>query len=207
MNAQSNPGPVDFDLSRGRVDRRAGGEAGAKTGGANDEQVVLVPVTALAGLEKIAGLEVTKQFARSIGVSFGRRVAAKLGSGDGVAKASLEGFVSALATEIAVSGWGLLHLERWGRAMVLVVEQAPTLPAGAFAALLEGAVEAAAAREVHAVALSGATGERAEGSAARVLIASEKSAEHARRWLVEGASEADVIRRLHDETKQTGGAA
>jgi hypothetical protein len=207
MNAQSNPGPVDFDLSRGRVDRRASGEAGTKTNGAHDEQVVLLPITALTGLEKIAGLEVVKQFARSIGVSFGRRVAAKLGSEHGVANASLEGFVSALATEIAVSGWGLLHLERWGKAMVLVVEHAPTMPAGAFAALLEGAVEAAAAREVHAVALAGASGDRAERSAARVLIASEKGAEHARRWLVEGASEADVIMRLHDESKRAGGAA
>jgi hypothetical protein len=206
MNAQSQPGPVDFDLSRGRVERRSGADAGAKTGGAHDEQVVLVPISALAGLEKLAGLEVTKQFARSIGVSFGRRVAAKLGSADGVAKASLEGFVSALAGEMAVSGWGVLHLERWGRAMVLVVENAPTLPAGAFAALLEGAVEAAAAREVHAVALAGTIGERTEASAARVLITSDKSAQHARRWLVEGASEAEVLRRLHDETKDAGGA-
>jgi len=198
MNAQSKPGPVDFDLSRGRVDRRADAEAK----GGHDEQVVLVPVSALAGLEKIAGPEITKKFARSVGVAFGRRVAAKLGSADAVTGATLEAFVSALAGEIAVSGWGLLHLERWGRALVLVVEHAPALPAGAFAALLEGAVEAAAAREVHAVALTDGA-----GKAARVLIASEKSAERARRWLIEGASEGDVIRRLHEESKSTGGAA
>jgi len=203
MNSQSAPGPVDFDLSRGRVDRRV--DAGAK--GAHDEQVVLVPVSSLAGLEKLAGLELTRQFARSIGVSVGRRVAAKLGSADGVAKATMESFVSALAGEIAVSGWGALHLERWGRAMVLVVEHAPALPSGAFAALLEGAVEAAAAREVHAVALAGATPASGGGTTARVLIASKKSAEHARRWLVEGAGEAEVIKRLHDESKQNGGAA
>ena len=199
MNAQSKPGPVDFDLSRGRVDRRASAEAK----GAADEQVVLIPVSSLAALEKAAGHEVTKQFARSIGVSFGRRVAARLGSADGVAGASLETFVSTLASEIAVSGWGALSLERWGRAMVLVVEHAPSLPAGLFAALLEGAVEAAAAREVHGVALAG---ERTDGAAPRVLIASAKSAERARRWLVEGASEADVLKRLHEESK-TGGAA
>jgi hypothetical protein len=203
MNAQSKPGPVDFDLSRGRVDRRAG----ADETGAHDEQVVLVPISALSGLEKAAGHEVTRQFARSIGVSFGRRVATKLGSAEAVEKASLETFVSALAAEIAVSGWGVLHLERWGRAMVLVVDHSVGLPAAAFAALLEGAVEAAAAREVHAVALT----QGSAGSAARVLIASEKSAEHARRWLIEGASEAEVIRRLHDPredaSKHAGGAA
>lgn len=204
MNAQSNPGPVDFDLTRGRVDRRSDSQARAVDGGgAHDEQVVLVPLTSLAGLDKIAGGEVTKQFARSIGVSFGRRVAAKLGSGN-VAGSSLEAFVSALAGEVAVCGWGALRMERWGRAMVLVVEHAPALPAGAFAALLEGAVEAAAAREVHAVALGG---EKGDAGTARVLIASKKSAEHARRWLIEGASEAEVIRRLHNQSSQPGGAA
>ncbi len=199
MNAQSNPGPVDFDLSRGRVDRRAP----ADVKGGQDEQVALVPISALVGLEKLAGHDVTRKFARTIGVSLGRRVATKLGSATAVGGASLEGFVSALAAEIAVSGWGALHLERWGKAMVLVVEHAPALPAGAFAALLEGAVEAAAAREVHAVAL---TGERGDSSAVRVLVASAKSAEAARRWLIEGATEADVIRRLHDASKQSGGA-
>src|SRR5271163_569623 len=101
MNAQSKTGPVDFDLARGRVD----------TGG--DHRVVLVPVAALSELEKLAGLETTKKLARSIGVSFGRRVVAKLGSAEGVAKASLEAVVSALAAEVAVSGWGALRLERW----------------------------------------------------------------------------------------------
>jgi hypothetical protein len=203
MNAQSNPGPVDFDLSRGRVDRRA--DAETKVG--HDDQVVLVPVTALAGLEKIAGAAVTAQLARSIGVSFGSRVAAKIGSAEAVAKASLEVFVSALAGEVAVSGWGVLHLERWGRAMVLVVDHAPALPYGMLAALLEGAVSAAAAREVHAVALAKGTGDASEARAARVLIVSARTAEHARRWLLDGASEAEVIRRLHDDVPRTGGTA
>lgn len=193
MNSQSKTGPVDFDLARGRVD----------TGG--DHRVVLVPIAALGELEKLAGLETTKKLARSMGVSFGRRVAAKLGSGDGVAKASLEAFVSALAAEVAVSGWGALRLERWGRALVLVVEHAPELPTGALAALLEGAVEAAAAREVHAVALNGEGGSRAAGGVARVLLVGGKAADKARLWLAEGVSEADVLRRLQE--KAPGGAA
>jgi hypothetical protein len=205
MNAQSKPGPVDFDLSRGRVERRASTDSANAKGG-HDDQVVLVPLSALAGLEKIAGHEATKQFARAIGVPLGRRVAARLGSAIGVAAASLDAFVSALATELAVSGWGVLHLERWGKAMVLVVEHTPSLPAAAFAALLEGAVEAAAAREVHAVALVSGAGDNAATST-RVLIASEKTAQQAQRWLIEGMSESDVIRKLHDAAKSTGGAA
>jgi hypothetical protein len=197
MTAQTTPGPVDFDLSRGRVDHRAG--AGSKTGA--DHQVVLVPLSALVGLDKAVGHEASKVFVRAIGVSFGRRVAARLGAAEAVAGATLEAFVSALAGEVAVSGWGVLHLERWGRAMVLVVENAPSLPGGLFAALLEGAIEAAAAREVHGVSL---LGDRAEGGTARVLIASEKTAERAQKWLVEGASEADVLRRLHEESKGGG---
>jgi hypothetical protein len=198
MSAQSNPGPVDFDLSRGRVERRS-----SEGKGAHDEQVVLVPVAALAALEKAAGHEVTRQFVRSVGVSFGRRVAARLGSLDAVAGATLEAFVSALASEIAVSGWGALHLERWGKAMVLVVQHGPALASGHYAALLEGAVEAAAAREVHGVAL---TREQSDAAPARVLIASKATAESAKKWLIEGASEAEVLQRLHAQSK-SGGAA
>jgi hypothetical protein len=197
MNAQSNPGPVDFDLSRGRVERRASAEG--KDG--QDDQVVLIPLAALAGLEKSAGWEVLKQLVRSIGVSIGRRAGARLGAARGVASASLEAVVSTLASEVAVSGWGALRLERWGRAMVLVIDHAPALPAGALAALIEGAIEAAAAREVHGVSLSP---ERATASSARVLIASEKTAERARRWLIEGASESDVLGRL---SSANGGAS
>jgi hypothetical protein len=194
MNAQSKTGPVDFDLARGRVD----------TGG--DHRVVLVPVPVLSEMAKLAGLESIKEIARSVGVSFGRRVAAKLGSGDGVTRSSLEGFVSSLASEIAVSGWGALRLERWGKALVLVVEHAPDLPTGALAALLEGAVEAAAAREVHAVALNGDGGNAAAGGVARVLLVGAKAAERARLWLAEGATERDVLGRLQ-EPKPAGGAA
>ncbi len=203
MNAQSNLGPVDFDLSRGRVDRRADSD----TKGGQDDQVVLVPVTALAGLAKITGVAMAQQLARSIGMSFGSRVAAKLGSTGGMAKASVELFVSALAGEIAVSGWGVLHLERWGRAMVLVLDHAPGLPQLVLASLLEGAVSAAAGREVHAVALAKETGDSSEARVARVLIVSAKTAVRVRRWLLDGATEADVMRRLHEDTSSTGGTA
>jgi hypothetical protein len=186
MNAQSKTGPVDFDLTRGRVD----------TGG--DHRVVLVPVPVLSELAELAGLESIKEIARSVGVSFGRRVAAKLGSADAVAGASLEAVVSALAVEVAVSGWGALRLERWGKALVLVVDHAPDLPTGALASLLEGAVEAAAAREVHAVALNGEGGNKKAGGVARVLLLGSKAAQRARLWIAEGASERDVLSRLHE---------
>jgi hypothetical protein len=200
MNAQSKPGPVDFDLSRGRVDRRADGDT--KRG--HDEQVVLVPVSVLTGLDKLAGGEAVRQMARAIGVSFGRRVEARLGSAEAAAKASLEAFVTALAAELAVSGWGLLHLERWGRAMVLVLDHAPALPADGTAALLEGAVATATGRDVHAVEL---TGDATAAGPRRVLIVSSKTADRARGWLREGVSELDILRRLHDQAPQAGGAA
>jgi hypothetical protein len=193
MSAQTTPGPVDFDLTRGRVERRSS----APGKGAHPEQVLLVPLSVVASLEKSAGLELTKQFARSVGVSFGRRVATSLGSADAVAGATIEAIVAALASEVAVSGWGALHLERWGRAMLLVIEHAPPLPAGALAALLEGAIEAAAAREVHGVALGGDSAAVGEGGRARVLILSAKAAVEARRLLATGSSEGDLLARLH----------
>jgi hypothetical protein len=88
--------------------------------------------------------------------------------------------------------------------MILVVEHAPPLPHGVLAALLEGAVMAAASREVHGVVLAEKAG---AGAPARVLIASAKTAEQARQWVAQGVSETDVIRRLHEGASGAGGAA
>ena len=170
--------PVRFDLATGEV----------KTG--TGERLLLIPLSTLDELVTTAGVETASRVARGLGVSIGRRLGAKLGSIDGVRGASLETFVSELAFEVAVSGWGTVSLERWGKAMVLVVDHAPVKELRLVAALVEGAIEAAVGREVHGVALGG------EG-AVRVLLASEKTAERARAWTAEGVAAGEVIARLH----------
>jgi len=170
--------PVSFDLTTGQV----------QTG--DGERLIVVPLAALDELAQTAGTPAASRFARGIGVAIGRRLGKKLGSVDGVRGASLEAFVSALADEIALAGWGSLSMERWGKAMILLVDHPPVKDVGIVAALIEGAVEAAAGREVHGAALGG------EGPV-RVLVASEKAASRARLWTAQGIEGGEVIARLH----------
>jgi hypothetical protein len=169
--------PVKFDLATGQV----------RTG--DGERLIVVPLSALDELAQTAGVPAANRFARGIGVAIGRRLAGRMGSLDEVRAATLEAFVSGLALEVALAGWGSLSMERWGKAMVVVVDHAPVKEQAIVAALVEGAIEAAAGREAHGVALAG-------DGPARVLIASEKSAARARVWTAEGASGSDVIARL-----------
>jgi hypothetical protein len=170
--------PVKFDLATGQV----------RTGGG--ERLLVIPLSALDELAESAGAPAAHRFARGIGVAIGRRLAHELGSVDGVRAASLEAFVSALALEVALAGWGSVSMERWGKAMLVVVDHAPVKAPAIVAAMIEGAIEAAAGREAHGVALGG-TGP------ARVLVASEKTAARARIWTAEGVSATEVIARLH----------
>lgn len=180
IDAHSTAAPterhVTFDLATGQV--RAG----------EDERVVLVPPSALDDLASSVSLQAASRFSRAIGVAIGKRIARKLGSSDGVLGASVEAFVSELALSVAVSGWGSLRIERWGRAMVVAVEHTPVEDHRLIADLVAGALEAAAGRVVHGVSLG--------GTVARVLVASEGAAARARGWIAEGASEQDVLSRL-----------
>jgi hypothetical protein len=179
----ANGEPVRFDLATGQV----------KTG--TGERLLLIPLSTLDELASTVGAEPARRLARTMGVSMGRRLAARLGSIDGVRAASIEAFVSELAFEVALSGWGALSLERWGKAAVLVVNHAAVKEHGMVAALVEGAIEAASGREVHGVALLVKDGR------ARVLLASDKTAEKARMWTAEGLGAGDVIARLHAPTQ------
>ncbi len=170
--------PLKFDLATGQV----------RTG--EGERMALIPLSTLDELAQSAGPDAAARFARSVGLAMGRRVAAKLGSSRGVEAASLEGFVTELAMEVGLSGWGSLSLERWGRALVLLVDHPAVKERAIVAALVEGAVEAAAGREVHAAPLSG-------DGPVRVMIANRATAERARVWTAQGVAAAEVMARLH----------
>lgn len=185
----ANGEPVRFDLATGQVKTSTG------------ERLLLMPMTALDELASTAGAQTASRLARAMGVSMGRRVAERLGSIDGVRAASLEAFVSELAFEVAVAGWGALSLERWGKAMVMIVDHAPVKDRSVVAALVEGAIEAAVGREVHAVALAGegagANAPNVPTARVRILLAREETADKARVWTAEGVGAGDVIARLH----------
>lgn len=163
--------------------------------------MVLVPGAALAELCAAAGPEAAAAFGRAIGEPMGRRLAGRFAEtaateGDGagaVGAASLEAVVDHLGGEIAISGLGALELERWGHALVLVIDHSP-LGAGGDAlieAVLAGALEAATGQRVRTLALA------RDGVRARFLVAGSAAVEKARAWIGQGMSWGEALAKLH----------
>jgi hypothetical protein len=167
---------VRFDLSHGAV--RAG---------TSDERHVLVPLAALADLASSATPSAVEAMGRAVGKAIGQRAAARMGDPAG---ASLEAFVTQLAGEAALAGVGVLSIERWGRALVVVLEGS-SLPAALIASLVGAALEAASGRAVATALLAHDAG------AARVLVASDGAVGRVRAWIASGMAWGDAITKLH----------
>jgi hypothetical protein len=169
---------VRFDLPQGSV--RAGREG---------DPVLLVPCAALDDLVLSAPTEAVEILGRALGSAIGRRAAARLADPK---TASVEAFVTQLAGEGAVSGVGVLSIERWGRALVVVLEKSP-LVGTLLAPFVASAMEAAFGRKVWTLLL--ARDERA----ARVLVASERAVERTREAIASGRSWGEALAKLHGE--------
>ncbi len=165
---------VRFDLPSGSV--RAAGDA----------RVALVPVEALAAVGKSGAAE---EVAGIIGGAIGKRVASRAGASG----ATVEAFATALGGELAVAGYGSLSLERWGRALVLVVDHT-VLPDAMLGTLLASAIAATSARGEVACAALGR-----EGETARFLVTSKSSASRVRGWIDSGVKWGDALARLHSK--------
>jgi hypothetical protein len=168
---------VRFDLPHGSV--RTGGE---------DECVLLVPVSALQPLVLSSPPDVVVAFGRALGGAIGRRAARRADPHS----SSLEEFVTQLAGEAAISGVGRLGVERWGRALVVVVEET-TLPSALLTALVAGAVEAASGRRVATTLVS------RDERAARVLVGSEGGVARVQDWVAAGVPWGEALTKLHGE--------
>ncbi len=174
-------GAVTFDLAHGQVRLSQGADSGRSA---------LVPVSVLRALVGAAGDEAAASAGRTLGKSLGGRVAAR---GDARA-AEIGGVVHAFAVEIALAGLGTLSLERWGRAMVLRLEETPLAGASAdafLAGVLEALVSTAVHREVRAVPLG------RDGAIARFLLANAATAARATSLVAGGTPWGDVLVRLH----------
>jgi hypothetical protein len=169
---------VRFDLLKGSV----------STAG---ERVVLLPVAALEEVVKAGGETAGTAVGLMFGTSCGRRVAARLGGVAQVNAAALEAIIYELNGEISLSGLGSLSLERWGKAMVLVVEGAAASSDRLISATIEGALLTATGRDVGCVALS-----RDEAERVRVLVTSRSNADRVREWLAGGIPWGDALARL-----------
>jgi hypothetical protein len=163
-----------------------------KNGAASDARgarLVLVPATALEALERTTPGALA-QLGMEVGRACGARVAARLGGDAGVRAATLEAVVTHLAGELAIAGVGAVHLERWGRAMVVVVTN-PGVNSDAFlSAALAGALRAAAGREV-AIAPLGH-----EGNAGRYFVGAPQTATKAKSLVGQGKSWGEVLATL-----------
>lgn len=167
---------VRFDLAQGAV--RAAH---------HEERLLLVPSSVLDDLILSASAETVDALARSMGAAIGRRAAARIGADtDG----SVGSFVAQLAGEAAISGVGSWSLERWGRAMVVVVEHSP-LPTALLAPLVASALEAAAGRAVWCTLLV------RDERAARVLVASENGVARVKAAIASGTSWGEALTMLH----------
>jgi hypothetical protein len=167
---------VRFDLPHGSV--RAGGDSG--------ERVLLVPTSALDDLVLSAPQEAVEALGRALGAAIGRRAASRLDP----RSAPIDAFVTQLAGEAAIAGVGALSIERWGRALVVVVEDSP-LSSALLAPLVAAAVEAASGKHVACALLS------RDERTARVLLGSETGIARAREWIASGIPWGEALVKLH----------
>jgi len=175
-------GAVRFDLARG---------AASDTRGA---RLVVVPAAAIEALEK-RNADAATALATEIGRACGVKVALRLGGDGGVRNAQLEVVVSHLAGELAVAGIAAVHVERWGRAMIVVAEN-PAMGSDVFVGTVIGAaLGAASGRDVAATCIGH------EGGKHRFFVGTAKTAERVKGLAAQGKPFATIVASIQ------GGAA
>ena len=159
---------------------------------------VMVPAEALVALCKSAGEEEAAALGHAMGEAMGRRVSVRLAGGtaerhDAVRNADFETVVSQLAGELALAGTGALSAERWGKALVLVVDQSPFGEDGdaLMAQILQSALNALVGRELRVLKL------QRDGVRARYLAVSGAVADEIGKRLRSGDDWGTVLSALH----------
>jgi hypothetical protein len=159
---------------------------------------VMVPAEALVALCNKAGDEEAAAMGHAIGEAMGRRARVRLAGGgdnrhDQVRRVEFEQVISQLAGEVALTGIGCLSAERWGKALVLVVDQSPLGEDGdaLMAEILQAALHALVGREIRVMKL------QREGVRARFLAVSGAVAEAVRERIRSGENWGAVLSALH----------
>ncbi len=181
---------VTFDLSRGQIQK-------------DDEPRLLVAAGALLALCQAAGGDATSAFARGAGAAIGQSIASRFErTGSDARAASVETVVDHLSGELAVAGFGTLSAERWGRALVLVVDRGTGGAEGdrLLGVLLGSAVSKATKVEARCVQLA------RDGDRVRFLVCGPRGAEKVREWLSAGISWGEALVRLHPGSGKAGEA-
>ena len=167
---------VRFDLPRGAV--HAKGDPG---------RIVLVPATALDQLLREVPPATAQAFGAALGMAVGRRVASRLADAQ---TASVDAFVTQLAGEAAIVGVGAVAIERWGRALVVVVSASPLVDS-VLLAFVSSAIEAACGLRPVCALLA-----RDDG-VSRIFAGSQAGVDRLRASLASGLSWPNALARLN----------
>jgi hypothetical protein len=169
---------VRFDLARGSVL------------GPGEERQVLLSCAALDDLIVVAGPDAAASVARAMGTTIGKRVAQRLGGSRGVRESALDRVIPELAGELSVVGIGVVTLERWGRAIVVAIENPAVSHLPFLSAMVEGVLEAATDAPVRCAPLG------RDEDIARILVAGDAAIARARDMLARGAQWFEVLARV-----------
>lgn len=166
-----------FDLSRGAVSTRHG------------ERVLVLSSEVVSTLVASAAKHGDLTAVRALGKRIGEQAASSLGSD--VRAAAPENVATHAAGVLSLLGWGALSLERWGDALVLVLEGAPDLDPGklGLASLLGGMLTTLSGRDIACVPVGGG----------RFVVVHPSVAEQVFSWTKDGADLAQIVSKLSAE--------
>lgn len=170
--------PVDyyaFDLARGAVHTRHG------------ERVLILSADVMGPLVSTAARHGDLTAIRSLGKHIGEDAVRSLG--DDARRGAPEAVLGHVSGTLALLGWGVLSLERWGNALVLSLAGEPPLDPDrlGLAALLGGVLTTLGGRDVACVPIAGG---------ARFVIVHPSIAETVWGWAKEGAELGQIVARL-----------
>lgn len=176
-------GTLSFDLAEGLVRL-------------DDETRLVVPVAALVALFRTASPAGRRAFGRAMGESIGHvagnRLASQAEMPHALVDASPELALSELSAAWALAGLGALGMERWGKALLLVIEGSPLGEEGdeLCETMLESALVTSTDKPARVAWI-----ER-KGALARFFVGSQAATERVQRELERGTSWAEALRML-----------
>ncbi|GAB4114218.1 MAG: hypothetical protein OHK0013_49210 [Sandaracinaceae bacterium] len=175
-----------FDVRGGQVQTRAG------------RRVLILSDTVIAPLVGAAVANGDLTVVRRFGRHLGEEVRTSLGGA--LDDVPVDVVLGHLGGVLALFGWGRIHLDRWGDALVARVEHAPVIDTEqlALAALLGGLFSSVTGRDVACVPV----GENVE-----FILVAPVIAETVWGWARAGEDVAGIIARLAPEAATAGGDA
>ena len=182
-----------FDLASGSVRLTAG------------EPQVLVSASIVGSL--VASAPNAREMGRLIGADLaGRARIRRAMTGGGASEETMRSLtlgdvVDLLGGELAILGLGNLRSERWGAALLFVLDPCPldTRADGFLAGIIESAVASAGGRDLRAAVLEH------EGRTVRMLICNEVAMKRAEALRADGLPFTGIVSRLQGLTAEGGG--